>query len=166
MNGRIKIQGDMMKLMAMQAVVNPDDEVAAEVARLIENAYVESDTLRLLEPLPLKTSPEVRDLVGPDGRLRPEAFVIEAARLAGMPWCGTMRTVPSSELVLVSVVSTDRPMSAVNSTTSSSTARRATIDRSLSAFASGSAVGHRTSRAAGPRSILDPRTTGTTRTPR
>jgi hypothetical protein len=35
MGGRIKIQGDMMKLMAMQAVVNPDDEVAAEVAREI-----------------------------------------------------------------------------------------------------------------------------------
>jgi hypothetical protein len=37
MNGRIKIQGDMMKLMAMQAVVNPDDEVAAEVAREIRS---------------------------------------------------------------------------------------------------------------------------------
>ena len=37
MNGKIKIQGDMMKLMAMQAVVNPDDDVAAEVAQEIRS---------------------------------------------------------------------------------------------------------------------------------
>lgn len=36
MGGKIKIQGDMMKLMAMQAVVNPDNDIAATVAAEIK----------------------------------------------------------------------------------------------------------------------------------
>ncbi len=43
MEGRVKVQGDMMKLMMLQTTVNPDDERAQVVAEKIAAITVRSD---------------------------------------------------------------------------------------------------------------------------